>query len=181
MCLVLVWIGHLITYIFYRYRRNSSAGVLPTLKDRSSPNAHRNRWHNGSGHHNTRSNWLSYSTYTRVPAPDESAIGNLLMTNLGRVTLGTLGISPYLDPGGRLTRYSFLKITYSNSTYNTCSVIFYFRYLNNRLPQLVDSKNKLVQLGSGNSTPDLTKIVSPSGSSLSKTPTILPTYPDRYI
>ena len=89
---------------FYRYRRNSSAGVLPTLKDSSSPSAHRSRWHNGSGHHSTRSNWLSYSSYTRVPAPDESAIGNLLMTNLGRVTLGTLGISPYLDPGGRLTR-----------------------------------------------------------------------------
>ena len=126
MCLVLVWIGHLTTDIFYRYRRNSSAGVLPTLKDRSSPNAHRNRWHNGSGHHNTRSNWLSYSTYTRVPAPDESAIGNLLMTNLGRVTLGTLGISPYLDPGGRLTRYSFLKITYSNSTYAKIHILGWF-------------------------------------------------------
>ena len=46
--------------------------------------------------------WMSYS---RIPAPNESAIGNFFMTNLGRVTLGTLGISPYLDPGGRLTRY----------------------------------------------------------------------------
>ena len=48
-----------------------------------------------------------------------------------------------------------------------------------RLPQLVDSKNKLVQLGSGNSTPDLTKTVSPSGSSLSNPSPILPVYPER--
>ena len=47
---------------------------------------------------------MSHATYSRVPAPNESAIGNFFMTNLGRVTLGSLGISPYLDPGGRLTR-----------------------------------------------------------------------------
>ena len=98
-----------------RYRRNSSAGLLPSLKDRSSPNRHnRSRWQNlsesqnGSGNINSNTNWLSYSSYSRVPAPDESAIGNFFMTNLGRVTLGTLGISPYLDPGGRLTRYKHL-------------------------------------------------------------------------
>ena len=54
-----------------------------------------------------------------------------------------------------------------------CQTLFY------RLPQLVDSKNKLVQLGSGNSTPDLTKTVSPSGSSLSNPSPILPVYPER--
>ena len=96
--------SNIVNYSFGRYRRNSSAGALPSLKDTSSPSAHRSRRYNGSGQHNGRSNWLPYSTYTRVPAPEESAIGNLLMTNLGRVTLGTLGISPYLDPGGRLTR-----------------------------------------------------------------------------
>ena len=97
-------------YTVCRYRRNSSAAVLPTLKDRASPNRpNRSRWHNGSGTPNSRANWLSYSSYSRIPAPDESAIGNFFMTNLGRVTLGTLGISPYLDPGGRLTRYNINK------------------------------------------------------------------------
>ena len=90
--------------VFHRYRRNSSAGVLPTLKDRSSPNQYRGRWQHGNNNSTSRTNWLSYSAYSRVPAPDESAIGNFFMTNLGRVTLGTLGISPYLDAGGRLTR-----------------------------------------------------------------------------
>ena len=49
-----------------------------------------------------------------------------------------------------------------------------------RLPQLIDSKNKLVQLGSGNSTPDLTKTVSSSGSSASNRSSVLPDYPERY-
>ena len=66
-----------------------------------------------------------------------------------------------------------------------CNVVIFcicykFEWNFYRLPQLVDSKNKLVQLGSGNSTPDLTKTVSPSGSSLSKSPSILPDYPERY-
>ena len=51
------------------------------------------------------------------------------MGNLGRVTLGSLGFVSYFE---------------SNGT---------------RLPPVADSKNKLVQLGSGNSTPDLTTAV----------------------
>ena len=37
----------------------------------------------------------------------------------------------------------------------------------------------VAKLGSGNSTPDLTKTVSPSGSSLSNPSPILPVYPER--
>ena len=72
------------------------------------------------------------------------------MGNLGRVTLGTLGFASYFEDPTRLPPID-------NTT-----------------------KNKLVQLGSGNSTPDLSRVASSCGSS-SKLPTKqqqLPDYPE---